>query len=281
MKLSPISKYARRETRVCLRHFKTHLRHASKHPEDPDAIHDLRVSIRRLTQCFRIFRGLLRPGPVKELRRRLRAVMKQCGAVRNCDVALELLQESGIATGATVVKLRNKREDAAGKLRRHLKKERRRRHPALGAAVNRSGRGWQLDRTLEDNLRLLLPALAEDFFQTGAAATVAGASYASLHRFRLRAKRFRYTLERFERFYTSEMVRGAKDLKGLQDRLGAINDCVVTMDLLGRDRHATGVVGKLLHERKGAFQSYWRSRFAPSRLAWWKGWLARPVKDTS
>ncbi len=65
MKAPTISKYALLQTRVCLQRFKKNLRHTAKHPEDPDAIHDLRVSIRRLTQCFRTFRGLLDPAPVK------------------------------------------------------------------------------------------------------------------------------------------------------------------------------------------------------------------------
>ena len=94
MKPSPISDYARHETRACLRHFKTNLRHAAKHPDDPDAIHDLRVSLRRLTQCFRVFHA-----PAKKLRRRLHKIMERCGAVRNCDIALELLAECGLLAG--------------------------------------------------------------------------------------------------------------------------------------------------------------------------------------
>src|ERR1700688_2650604 len=122
MKSAPISKYALKQTRVCLQRFKKNLRHTAKHPEDPEAIHDLRVSIRRLSQCFRTFRGLLEPAPVKKLRGRLRKVMDHCGAVRNCDVALNLLQQSGIAEGASVSKLKKAREDSGEELLRHLKK---------------------------------------------------------------------------------------------------------------------------------------------------------------
>src|ERR1700675_2818312 len=102
MKPAPISKYALKQTRACLQRFKKNLRHTAKHPEDPDAIHDLRVSIRRLSQSLRTFRGLLDPKRVKKLRRRLRNVMEYCGDVRNCDVALELLQQSGISEGTSV-----------------------------------------------------------------------------------------------------------------------------------------------------------------------------------
>jgi len=268
MKPPPISKYARRETRTCLRHFKTNLRHASKHSDDPDAIHDLRVSIRRLTQCFRIFRDLLDPTPVKKLRRRLHKIMEHCGDVRNCDIALELLEECGLTAGPSVAKLKTARADAAWKLHRSLKKERRRHHRALSAAAHPPHRAWQIATRL--------PALAADFFQTGGAAVAPGSSYQTLHRFRLRSKRFRYTLERFERFYGSEMARGAKALKGLQDRLGAINDCVTTIDLLRDDPRAVAAIQKLLSELTHAFHTYWRTRFTPPKLAWWQRWLSHP-----
>jgi len=135
MKPPPISKYARNETRTCLRHFKTNLRQAAKHSDDPDAIHDLRVSIRRLTQCFRIFRDLLDPAPVKKLRRRLHKIMEYCGDVRNRDIALELLEECGLTESPSVPKLKTARAEAARKLHRSLKKERRRHHRALSSAA--------------------------------------------------------------------------------------------------------------------------------------------------
>ena len=270
MKLPPISKYARHETRVCLRHFKTNLRHAAKHSDDPDAIHDLRVSIRRLTQCFRIFRDLLDPSPVKKLRRRLHKVMENCGAVRNCDIALELLEECGLAQSPSVSKLKPSRDEAAQKLHRNLKKERRRHQRAVSALDRRPRHGWQIATRL--------PALAADFFQTGSAA-VAGSSYQTLHRFRLRAKRFRYTLERFERFYGSEMATGAKALKGLQDRLGAINDCVTSIALLADDPRAVAAIQQLRDQRTHALASFWRSRFTPQKLAWWQLWLSHPLTE--
>jgi CHAD domain-containing protein len=267
MKPSPIAKYARHETRVCLHHFQTNLRHAAKHPDDPGAIHDLRVSIRRLTQCFRVFRA-----PVKKMRRRLHKIMERCGAVRNCDIALQLLAECGLAESPSAPKLKKERADASRKLHRYLKKESHRHHRAA-AAARPSHRNWQIAKQL--------PALAKDFFQTGAAAAAPDSSYKTLHRFRLRAKRFRYTLELFERFYGSEMAIGAKALKNVQDRLGAINDCVTTIGLLEDDPSAAAAIQKLLVERTRAFQIYWGTRFPPQKRAWWRRWLSEPRAPAS
>ena len=143
-------------------------------------------------------------------------------------------------------------------------------------------RDWKLDQSPEENLRRALPALAETFFRAGAAAAVPGISATSLHQFRLRAKRFRYTLEIFDRFYGPEMIRGAEALKTVQDRLGAINDCAATIDLLGgnADSRALAAIRGLMDERRVEFQDCWRKQFPPQKLAWWEGWLSRPsIRD--
>ncbi len=262
MKPPSMSQYVRHETRARLCHFKANLRHAAKHSDDPGAIHDLRVSIRRLFQCFRIFGA-----PVKKLRRRLHKIMQRCGAVRNCDIALDLLVECGLPASPSVPQLKKEREDAARKLHRTLKKERRKRHRAANAAPPAHD-NWQIATRL--------PALAEDFFQTGDAAAAPHSNYQTLHRFRLRAKRFRYTLELFERFYGPEIAAAAKALKGVQDRLGAINDCVATINLLPEDPSAVIAIQERLDQRTGDFRSYWRRHFPAQKRAWWRQWLSHP-----
>ena len=279
MKLDPISKYAAQETKLRLKRFSKNLRHAAKHPEDPEAIHDLRVSIRRVVQALKTFSELLDPASVKKLRRRLHKIMDLCAAVRNCDVALTLLDQADVTTGVSVSRLKKTRGDAAENLHRSLKKERRDRHAAPDRRSHPKERDWKLDQSLQANLSRALPALAEEFFGSGTVALAAHASYRKLHQFRLQAKRFRYTLELFESFYGSEMESGAGILKELQDRLGAINDCATTIVILGRDRSAVAAVGKLLRQRKAVLQSYARSQFLPEKLDWWKRWLAPPDRS--
>jgi len=281
MKLDSISKYAVKETKLRLKRFSKNLRHAAKHPEDPEAIHDLRVSIRRVVQAFKTFREVLDPAPVKKLRRRLHKTMDLCAAVRNCDVALTLLDQVGVTTGVSVSRLKKTRVQAAEKLHRSLKKERHNRHAPPDPRSHSKEREWTLDQSLEANLSRALPALAEEFFDSGTVALAAHANYQKLHQFRLQAKRFRYTLELFERFYGSEMASGTGILKELQDRLGAINDCATTIVLLDRDRRAVAAVGKLLRQRKVLLQTYARSQFVPQKLDWWKRWLAQPARSAA
>jgi CHAD domain-containing protein len=55
-----------------------------------DAVHDMRVSIRRLQQGVRLFRQFLPRRGVKRLRKTMKSVMEPAGELRNYDIALEL-----------------------------------------------------------------------------------------------------------------------------------------------------------------------------------------------
>jgi inorganic triphosphatase YgiF len=64
---------------------------------DPDAVHDLRVSIRRLNQSLRTFGSLLPDGEPRKVRRQARRLMRLAGEIRNRDVALEWMARDGVA----------------------------------------------------------------------------------------------------------------------------------------------------------------------------------------
>jgi CHAD domain-containing protein len=69
---------------------------------DPESIHDLRVSIRRFQQCLRVFHAFFPHREVRKIRQRLREVMELSGEVRNRDVALDLVQRTGLAAGSAL-----------------------------------------------------------------------------------------------------------------------------------------------------------------------------------
>jgi CHAD domain-containing protein len=62
---------------------------------DPDAVHDLRVAIRRLSRALRSFAQFFAGKSWKRIRKRLSLLMEFAGAVRDRDVALELLEKAG------------------------------------------------------------------------------------------------------------------------------------------------------------------------------------------
>ena len=61
-----------------------------------DTIHDLRVAIRRFLQSLEVFSSLLPKPAVKKIRKRLRRILNLSAAIRDRDIALELLSEAGL-----------------------------------------------------------------------------------------------------------------------------------------------------------------------------------------
>jgi CHAD domain-containing protein len=62
---------------------------------DVEAIHDLRVAIRRFSQSLAAFTPLLPKQQVKKVRKRLRRLRNAAGEVRDRDIALALLAGEG------------------------------------------------------------------------------------------------------------------------------------------------------------------------------------------
>ena len=88
---------------------------------DPDAIHDVRVAIRRLRQCLRVFSKFYPDNSWKKIRRELAGVMQSCGRVRDHDIAIGLLTESGLPVDSKLVlRLQEKRRTADRGLRHDL-----------------------------------------------------------------------------------------------------------------------------------------------------------------
>ena len=90
---------------------------------DADAVHDLRVAIRRMKTCLGLF-GRFYPGPgKKELKKKLKHLMHACAEVRDRDIALELLTEAGApSTAAAVRRLSAERTAAERDLANELKR---------------------------------------------------------------------------------------------------------------------------------------------------------------
>ena len=64
---------------------------------DAEAVHDLRVAIRRFSQALRIFKPLVDAKAAKQMRRVLRRVMDAAAAVRDLDVGRQRLIEEGLS----------------------------------------------------------------------------------------------------------------------------------------------------------------------------------------
>ncbi|HEY4361549.1 MAG TPA: CHAD domain-containing protein [Bryobacteraceae bacterium] len=241
------------ETQDRLKVLAVSLRRARQHPHNAEAIHKLRVAIRRFTQALRVFQDSFDPAHIRKIRRRLRKLMDLCGAARNCDIAVEVLEAAAVPADKPLQReLRRLRSRAERELVKRLSEKDSR-------VDTHHWRTW-LKSPAAVEAGTVLPKLARDFSKAGTAAVRAQATYSEIHQFRLLVKRYRYTLE----------ILGGPDqllglLRRLQEHLGAINDCVTTAELLdecgvqGVDlRRIKTALNRLLAHRTVEFRMYWR-----------------------
>jgi CHAD domain-containing protein len=95
--------YARQQTARLVRRLALALNRAAR-DVDAQSIHDVRVAMRRLSRCLRTFAPFYPDGSWKKIRRRISALMAAAGAVRDCDIAIELAGQAGVSRGTDVVR---------------------------------------------------------------------------------------------------------------------------------------------------------------------------------
>jgi CHAD domain-containing protein len=236
----------------------------------------LRVAIRRLNQTLRVFINWFDARQVEKLRLRLKKLMERCGAVRNCDIAVEVLKAAEWQDEAVSEGLETERTHTHKKLHKTLlrwhhshRAQRWREKLAVPAGEEDSGNAAEIARGL-------LPAMTDDLFRAGGEAAKAGSTHHQMHRFRLMTKRVRYTLEAFEPVYGMATAEIMESLKGLQERLGAINDCAATLVMVARNRGASAAVSRLVRERELEFRTYWKRHFGPKVKGQWEAILGEP-----
>lgn len=128
-------------------------------------------------------------------------------------------------------------------------------------------RRWDPSLSAAENARLHLPALAQKYFETGRAVIEAGPSPATLHKFRLATKRFRYTLEMFSKYYGPRLDEFLERLRKIQDLLGSVNDDATTRTLMeGRLPGARRIrferfLEARTRESVSAFHAFWKQTF--------------------
>lgn len=97
-----IEEHARTQTGLLLRRLALQVNRAAKSC-DEEAVHDLRVSVRRLSRCLRVFSRFYPEGSSKKIRRRLKTLMEAAGPVRDMDIAMEFLVEMGVRKRSPLV----------------------------------------------------------------------------------------------------------------------------------------------------------------------------------
>jgi CHAD domain-containing protein len=89
----------------------------------PDAVHDLRVGIRRFESCLRLFKDYFPRKEAKKIRKRLRNILELAGQVRDRDIALDLGRQAGLPPQSALLRpWAQQRKQAAQDLTAALKR---------------------------------------------------------------------------------------------------------------------------------------------------------------
>jgi CHAD domain-containing protein len=228
---------------------------------DDEAVHDLRVGLRRTRTVLEAGRRVLGRFHADEVRRTLREVQRATGALRDEEVIIGLVTSLGVG-----------HPDVQAWLEARQRRERR-----LRSALLRRVRGGDLDRG-----RQLLGALLA--FRVDPARDRRLAKFArravekarreverrrvarsddtdALHCLRIAYKRLRYTCETFAEGLPSDLASLAQSAARFQGRLGDLHDVDMTVACVRRGRGLSdearqALLAALAHEREERLAAY-------------------------
>ena len=197
--------------------------------DDPEVIHDLRVSSRRLQQALRVILPTPKPPKCKKVIRVLRQARQACGLCRNLDVNIGLIKEKRKHSGAGIVQrsweavqteLEERREALIGRARRDLAKY------DVFAFIGRTTALIENADERIDPVEILDRATAGAMNAWEEAFTLAyeQRDEAQLHAFRIASKRLRYRAELLADLGQNQAEPLVTALKELQTVLGAWHD---------------------------------------------------------
>jgi CHAD domain-containing protein len=234
---------------------------------DVEAVHQMRVAVRRLRSDLRTLKPLLRSDWADELSASLRPLAASLGAVRDLDVLVERLEARGADLAADLAPLirdlGDLRDIARMALIASLGSPA---HAALVERVTTAAREPQLAPQAALAADEVLPALVTaawrrlarraDRLARALARDVAAPADTELHRVRILAKRARYAAEAASRALGPRRGRAATRFAR---RLAEVQQ------LLGEHQDVTGVIREL-RDAVGADGSDARMAFAAGRL---------------
>ena len=151
--------------------------------------------------------------------------------------------------------------------------------------AKRSVDSWDANLTAAQNAKRRLPALVSDYFEMGRKLMQGEPAPTDLHRFRLATKHLRTTLEIFRPCYGKGMEIRIDHLRGVQNRLGEINDCATTLALLkpaGKYKSIAARLSKRAAKCTVAFHQYWQQTFEPAQQeSRWRRYFSSFAREES
>ncbi|MEV0701608.1 CHAD domain-containing protein [Saccharopolyspora sp. NPDC050389] len=251
--------------------------------EDPEELHQMRVSVRRMRAMLLSGRRFLDRAWSEPLRAELGWLGRALGPVRDLDVLLERLREESADLPAD-------ERAAAARLISGLEAEYGLARGEMLTALD-SDRYLALLRSISDALRAGLPTPESDVdterelrklvvgqfgkLRKSVARLSEVPADDELHALRIRGKRVRYTAELAQPAFGKPMQQLIKAAKQFQDVLGEHQDACVAEDRVrGLLRDLGGSVDAAVPFVAGRLVEREQARKAARRTQWWPAWEA-------
>ncbi|MBK7392909.1 MAG: CHAD domain-containing protein [Chloracidobacterium sp.] len=263
-------------------------------PWNVNAVHDMRVALRRLRSALRDFVQVIDEKPLKRVKVDLKKISDLLGVVRDQDVAIIALEELAAAARDDSIKtgiselisgFKNGREQSHARLQK-----------ALGS-IPLDELHQRFSNCIEDSLRqqeLFSPGSLRDAgccviksrlreFRDKGTEIYDPFDSVQIHDLRIAAKRLRYSIELFGVCWGDEITEFASGLARMQSFLGDVHDCDVWTAILtkrlkdedrtrARDKSAAAawLLSKFVGKRSKAYRS---------ALDLWSEWEASGFAD--
>jgi CHAD domain-containing protein len=238
-------------------------------PTDEEALHDLRVAIRRMRAVLRATRELFDPEWVASLRSELKWLGGELADARDLDVLLDYLDVGDRDVAPVVKALQADRRRARAKVAKALES------PRYEVLLEGLRRGIEAPpvRTIDIPLERVA---AREFQRLRRAVDSLGrkASAESLHRARIRAKRARYAAELAEPIAGKRARRFVRAAKSFQDAVGGHQDSVVAEERIravaarSKNPEAVFAAGRLVEKARRSVKPAWKQLRRQGRRAW-------------
>lgn len=249
MAITTTGDFASKEAEKLLQVVVTRIARAAK-SQGIDEMHDLRVATRRFVRILSALAPCFPGGESKRIRVGLKRVMAQAGEIRDYDIAIHLINRMELPdSGALLRQIQQRREQSAAVLSASLHRWTVRNLPARWRAALNSGRDPKSDDAafravpVEIMAKRLLPGMVKEHFRRGEAAVGKKMPAHKIHRFRIAAKKFRYTLDFFTPLYAGALPLLIERLKDVQTLLGDINDCASARRIVKAEATGQGAEG--------------------------------------
>lgn len=205
---------------------------ATQWDDDPEHVHQLRVSSRRALAAIRLFEDFIPTSDRKWFTKKLKGILQTAGKARDLDVLIEeQLPKCGLAADRLEKIWREQRTTYQEKIVREQKKLQKkdclktRTRSMIREVLKSNEEGNDLFRkNCGEWAGTRVIPICHRYF----AAVPAKPDTTSLHRLRILTKRFRYTLDILYPVLHNPEIAGSRDaLEQLQKQLGALQDHVI------------------------------------------------------